>query len=181
MLTSNWGFTVIKIAVLISSRNCKFPEEVNNEDSLFKTYSQSSCEYECRVEQARNECHCTPWNVPTPPRLTNPAICDIYGNHCFGQIMINATVIKYCTQICLPDCEDIRFSINEKEIPIDINYQCGTEFDSGAEGLDLVYNLLKQYCHQYESQILIHKHFPFLWIGCSQRTFIEISYSSGFL
>ena len=64
--------------------------------------------------------------------------------------MVDATVIKNCTEMCFPDCEDVRFSINEKEIPIDISYQCGNEFNSGAEGNDLTNSLLTGYCLQYE-------------------------------
>ena len=74
------------------TRECKFSDEVDSRDSLFKTYSQSSCEFECKVEQARKECQCTPWNVPTPSRLTNPSICDLYGNFCFGEVMLDAKV-----------------------------------------------------------------------------------------
>ena len=61
---------------------------------------------------------CTPWNVPTPSSLKNPVICDLYGNHCFGKIMVDANVMHNCTDMCLPDCEDVRFSINKQEIPI---------------------------------------------------------------
>ena len=130
------------------SRNCKFSNEMSNKDSLFKTYSQSSCEYECRVEEARNECLCTPWNVPTPPKITNPVICDLYGNHCFDVTMKDAVVIKNCTEMCYSNCEDVRFSINEKEIPIDIDHQCGTQYELGAEGYHLTTKLFIMYCLQ---------------------------------
>ena len=72
----------------------------------------------------------------------------LYGNYCFDVTMKDAIVIKNCTDMCYSNCEDVRFSINEKEIPIDIDYQCGTEFDQGAEGYYLTTNLLMRYCLQ---------------------------------
>ena len=74
---------------------------MDKKDGIFRSYSQSSCEYECKVNQARDECRCTPWNVPTPPNLQNPAICDLYGNHCFHLNMIDAHVIENCIEACL--------------------------------------------------------------------------------
>ena len=44
--------------------------------------------------------------------------------------MNNANVIKNCTDMCFSDCEDVRFSINEKEVPINIDHQCGKQYDS---------------------------------------------------
>ena len=118
---------------------------MTEEDSIFTTYSQSSCEYECKTNQARNECKCTPWNVPTPPSLTNPSICDVYGTHCFNLEMADFNVIKGCSEVCPADCEDVRFSINKQEIPINVDYQCGDQFDTDREGYDLTSNLLRQY------------------------------------
>ena len=96
-------------------RNCKFSDEVTRKDSMFQTYSQSSCEFECRVNKAREECQCTPWNFPTPPSIKESVICDLYGNYCFHNKMRDVDVIKNCTNgTCLSDCNDIRFRINAR-------------------------------------------------------------------
>lgn len=86
---------------------------------------------------------CTPWNVPTPPSLKHPTICDLYGNHCFHLIMVNAEVIKSCTEKCPADCEDVRFSINKQEIPIDVGYECGDTIGSDVDGMYLTSELFK--------------------------------------
>ena len=75
-------------------RKCKYPHENDNEYSLFESYSQSSCEFECQVEKARQKCQCTPWNIPTPSLEKDPIICDLYGNKCFFSVSIKIN-IKY--------------------------------------------------------------------------------------
>ena len=59
--------------------------------------------------------------------------------------MADFNVIKGCSEVCPADCEDVRFSINKQEIPINVDYQCGDQFDTDREGYDLTSNLLKQY------------------------------------
>jgi hypothetical protein len=58
------------------ARNCKFYDEIED-DSMFKAYSQSSCEYECKIKYAREKCWCTPWNFPTLPSQATLIICDL--------------------------------------------------------------------------------------------------------
>ena len=55
-------------------------------------------------------------------------------------------VIKDCGVTCLADCEAVRFSLNKQEIPIDVSYHCGNQYDSGAEGYDLTANIFSGYC-----------------------------------
>ena len=96
-------------------RNCKFSDESTSKDSMFKTYSQSSCEFECRVNKAREECRCTPWNFPTPLSIERPIICDLYGSYCFHNKMRNVDIIGNCTYgTCLSDCNNIRFRTNTR-------------------------------------------------------------------
>ena len=130
---------------------CKFPEEMTEEDSIFTAYSQSSCEYECKIKQASSECKCTPWNIPSPTTLTNPTICDVYGTHCFKSVMVDFQVIKDCSADCPADCEDVRFSINKQEIPIDVDYLCGDQFDTDREGFVFTKSLLNEYVLSYET------------------------------
>jgi hypothetical protein len=120
------------------ARKCKFDDEIED-DSMFKSYSQSSCEYECKIKYAREKCLCTPWNFPTLPFQATPIICDLYGNSCFHSEMNEAHVIQKCAKMCPPDCANVRFSINEQEIVLDHNLYCE---DSGQDGMRLVDSLI---------------------------------------
>ena len=52
------------------------------------------------------------------------SIIPINGNYCFRMQMTDPEIIEHCTTNCPSDCEDVRFSINEKEVPIDIQEYC---------------------------------------------------------
>ena len=120
------------------ARNCKFYDEIED-DSMFKAYSQISCEYECKVKYAREKCQCTPWNFPTLPSQATPIICDLYGNSCFHSELNEAHVIQTCAKKCPSDCANVRFSINEQEILLDHNLYCE---DSTQDGMNLVDSLM---------------------------------------
>ena len=125
-------------------RKCKFPDEVDRKDSMFKIYSQTSCEFECRINDARKKCKCTPWNFPTPPSLTNPTICDLYGTYCFKSQLTNPISIHNCLEHqCLSDCSEVRFSINEKEVPINVDEHCEYSQYQHLDGYDLVFEKLR--------------------------------------
>ena len=123
-------------------RKCKFDHEVASEKSMSNKYSRSFCQFECRVDNAREKCQCTPWNIPTPPPIANPAICDLYGNTCFHSEMDNSKTIRHCIDMCPPDCDDIRFSINKQEIAINVDEECQMWKQSG---MILAKNLVDQY------------------------------------
>ena len=114
------------------ARGCKFSDEVTIENSMFKIYSQSSCEYECQVTQAREVCQCTPWNFPTPPSMTHPTICDLYGNYCFRIQMKNPELMEDCMAKCPQNCDDIQWAITKEEIPINEKEHCDNpDIDDG--------------------------------------------------
>ena len=73
--------------------------------------------------------------------MKTPPICDLYGNYCFRLQTTNPEVIENCTKICPSDCEDVRFSITEREVPINVHELCdGTQQD----GYSLTYKLLRE-------------------------------------
>ena len=115
------------------ARHCKFSGEVTAQDSIFKTYSQESCEFECQIKKSREICQCTPWNIPTATHpMENPVICDLYGNYCFNIQMRNADLIVNCIEQCPSSCNDVQFTITEKEIPINVREHCdNTAVDDG--------------------------------------------------
>ena len=64
--------------------------------------------------------------------------------------MVDSKVIKECSENCLADCEDVRFSINKQEIPINVELQC--DGLQNGKGYDFTQKLLKKYVLQ--SQVL---------------------------
>ena len=105
-------------------RKCSFPDEAN-EDSIFSSYSQSSCELECKIKFAREKCHCTPWNIPSPASLENPTICDLFGSYCFRNEITNVSILETCINSCPLDCNNVRFDvIVERRTQIDTYLLC---------------------------------------------------------
>ena len=97
------------------ARHCKFSVEVTAQDSIFKTYSQESCEFECQIKKSREICQCTPWNIPTATHpMENPVICDLYGNYCFNVQMRNADLIVNCIEQCPSGCNDVQVNLCQK-------------------------------------------------------------------
>ncbi len=89
-------FTVAPIEVVATERlakvskakrKCLFSHETKDHVTVFTTYSQAGCKFECMLKHASQKCHCFPWNMPqldqtlTGQRLD---ICDTLGYHCFN-------------------------------------------------------------------------------------------------
>ncbi len=102
--------------VPIQKRNCRFPHETEGQVEMFTEYSTSGCLFECRLNQARKVCRCSPWNMPHPPSPEVPVICDIVGNHCFHKLLQELDLVEGCN--CLPDCNTIKFQVIEKETSV---------------------------------------------------------------
>ena len=56
--------------------------------------------------------------------------------------MDNSKTMRYCIDMCPPDCDDIRFSINKQEIAINVVEECQMWKQSG---MVLANNLMEQY------------------------------------
>ena len=67
----------------VEKRNCHLDTEVD-EYSVFKTYNQNNCQYECHVKIAIDICFCIPWDF-----LSNTDVqeCDVFGRTCFFDAM----------------------------------------------------------------------------------------------
>ena len=92
--------------VATEKRNCRFSDETNGLD-IFKVYSKSACEFECKIKRAFEVCQCYPWYVPAMPKWTRHDICNIEGNYCFELVTKKKALRKQCT--CLPTCHHIEF------------------------------------------------------------------------
>ena len=80
-------------------RGCQFQHE-NDELSIFKVYTESSCIFECKLNIALDKCHCMPWDYP---HFNNSvATCDKFGGLCFKTFMEHPDTTRQYK--CLPDC-----------------------------------------------------------------------------
>ena len=113
--------------VPIEKRECRFPDEVHDLE-IFKVYSQTACEYECRIKKAASVCRCYPWFVPMPPKSMSNPICDLYGNYCFKTIMNEDMAWKNCT--CLPSCHQIEFTYYKEMTPLVTEDLCWQQIDA---------------------------------------------------
>ena len=104
-------------------RGCRFTEE--NEDlKSVKSYSKVNCLLDCKMEEAEQICGCRPWDYPSPNQIKNSSdnahtrICDFYGASCFNKILQENKESK-CHEKCVPNCDEINYSILIGKEPID--------------------------------------------------------------
>ena len=107
----------------LEQRNCRFNDELPENMTIFREYSQAACEMERRLKAARSRCGCTPWDSPFEG--DDVRICDLFGDYCFTDVMTSVNN----SDECLPDCNRLSYSFKEKEAPIDVDALCRqTEF-----------------------------------------------------
>ena len=104
----------------MEERKCAFPHEISL--NIFQEYSQEACHFECGLEEARDICGCTPWNLPFSPGK-DIRICDLYGYACTTSIIGSLDLAEKC-QHCIQDCNEITYSVVEKEIPLNPTVEC---------------------------------------------------------
>ena len=108
----------------VEKRNCMFPEEAS-ELKIFKMYSKKACLFECHIKKASEVCKCYPWYIPTLPSKDRHELCDHFGNHCFKSMMKQTRLSNNCSEVCLPTCHHIEFSlISSEKTPLDRNEAC---------------------------------------------------------
>ena len=107
----------------IEQRECRFHDE-NGELSSVKWYSKINCLLDCSMELAENICGCRPWDYPTSEngnKTSNEGqlrICDFYGSSCFNRVL-QQTVSSKCDTKCVPNCDQIDYSISIDVEPLD--------------------------------------------------------------
>ena len=87
----------------LNKRQCKYRNEQNHTSSLFKYYTKSSCEFECRLKQSRTSCGCIPWNYPHilgENGKTFP-LCDGPKAFCFEKVMSREFNLSKCECWCV--------------------------------------------------------------------------------
>lgn len=110
--------------IKVDKRHCHFTTESKGKLKRFKKYSQAACKLECNIVAAEKHCNCLPWYFPNDPTNDSLMICDLYGNLCFDQFFkkFGNQVEAQCQ--CWPDCHTSRYSITEKNFPLDPDQLC---------------------------------------------------------
>ncbi len=103
-------------------RGCQFEDETEGLVTMFRYYSQPSCQLECMIKYSRNLCRCTPWNMPTSPNANLTIICDSFGQDCFNWAMRQRQHLQNCN--CPTDCNAIKYTVVEKEQELDSKLEC---------------------------------------------------------
>ena len=90
----------------IEQRNCRLVNEVIK-GSIFKTYTESNCRYECHTKLASKMCKCAPWDFI---HNSGEKECDVFGRTCFYQTLKNMTRDSHdhCSQ-CIQGCDYMQY------------------------------------------------------------------------
>ena len=105
-------------ALGVDQRKCLLEMENKDKSSIFGTYKQSNCHYDCHVRLAKEKCQCIPWDYMHKHNEVEE--CDVFGRTCFDKAMKNPQLESEnpCPH-CLHDCEFIKFKkqvIREKKL-----------------------------------------------------------------
>lgn len=112
----------LELALDPERRRCRFKNEVPDNMTLFNEYSMAGCSYECKIDYSARKCGCIPWDTPKPDRYTYH-LCDSAGNACFyDKMQDHGQVEDNC--YCLPDCNSVKFSYTEKQLPLKVDKEC---------------------------------------------------------
>ena len=105
-------------SVSLEKRKCKFTDELGDL-LLFKSYSQSACNFEKNMRKIHKLCNCVPWYYPTPFGQDD-VICDYYGMKCVEYVR---KVLKPSDD-CVPLCNQVQFTYNQVLEKIDVESTC---------------------------------------------------------
>lgn len=107
----------------VADRKCRFENELPENMTFFKTYSLSSCMFDCMLKYSASQCKCIPWDLPRTNNDMLFPICDSAGNFCFHSKMKDHTFMG-SSCYCLPSCNSIKFSYTEKPITTNLKKRC---------------------------------------------------------
>ena len=67
--------------------------------------NQENCIYECKLKWALERCKCLPWFIKQYREIQNVTVCNIFGNKCYEQKMLQANMeLNFATTAEIPDC-----------------------------------------------------------------------------
>ena len=105
----------------LDQRRCKLSEERDGLE-FFNNYTRIGCETECAIKKAISICKCLPWHYPSDFK-TWP-LCDMFGSHCFEEIMSVDNNYLDCKFRCLKDCQETEYILLPAVYPINYKTAC---------------------------------------------------------
>ena len=120
-----------------STRGCRMPDEPPTAaafSAVYRNYSQTNCQLECRVRAAVARCGCLPWDFPPPPSFSggsedDPGMCDHLGLLCFRNSMERGRDwewVSHCygSAACPSDCERRMYVVSSSTFRLDPVLEC---------------------------------------------------------
>ena len=99
----------------VNQRRCKLTDE--RAGLQFVTnYTRLGCETDCAIQKATSLCKCLPWQYPS--NFTNWPLCDMFGSHCFNEIMSVENNYLGCKSRCFKDCQETEYIVLPAVFPI---------------------------------------------------------------
>ena len=107
----------------LDQRKCRLRNENPNPESMFKYYTQKSCQFECALATALKNSGCIPFNMPhLYKEAGDEALCTRDHLAYFEQNMTDSSTLSHCD--CLPDCEGVTFSYTTNTLQLDPDEEC---------------------------------------------------------
>ena len=105
----------------VDQRSCKLSDE--RAGLQFVTnYTRLGCETDCAIQKATSLCKCLPWQYPS--NFTKWPLCDMFGSHCFNEIMSVENNYLGCKARCLKDCQETEYIVLPAVLPISYLEAC---------------------------------------------------------
>ena len=105
----------------LDQRRCKLSEERAGLQFL-ANYTRLGCETDCAIQKAISICKCLPWHYPNDFRRW--PMCDMFGSHCFEEIMSVENNYLGCKFRCLKDCQETEYILLPAVYPINYKTAC---------------------------------------------------------
>ena len=105
----------------LDQRRCKLSEERVGLQ-FFTNYTRIGCETECAIIKAISICKCLPWHYPSD--FKKWPLCDMFGSHCFEEIMSVENNYLGCKFRCLKDCQETEYILLPAVYPMDYKTAC---------------------------------------------------------
>ena len=125
----------------LEKRNCRLKHEVQIDDefpSLFKTYSQQSCEYMCLLKNLTKTQKCLPWDVPNiRGSIDGISLCHGRSSGLYVEAMQKYKAKDDPNCDCLPDCEKVTYRATAERFRL--NAKIGCKQTSGTDFLETPY------------------------------------------
>ncbi len=116
--------------LLPRDKGCMSTHDLHNL-TLFRTYSQANCMYECQLKDASRECGCIPWNYPR--WSSDFPVCHHRGSGCFIAEMRKGMLPSRCS--CMVDCTSVTYSYTVQRQETAYKYTCSPILYTSQPGI----------------------------------------------